>query len=316
MRKQTILVLVSVALLVAALPVMAQESSDSTEPAHLVLTVDNGADARINRMDWDVNAFAFVFPGTAARGSDYIDLSGRTTVQILCADLALIEQRGSEVPPCDPYPTDVRFFYYNDPSWFTEGANTVVTYPDDLAAVPAEVANPGAYNLNELVGSELEAVRTDAETITGLGLPAEAQAFALASLYRGKEMYFQALAELSAIAGLECSARRPSVTPPEGDTRTLVQSPVLYIRIGELYELLAQREDALRNFRCAGELAQTIGDPATTALAFARWANLEPDAEDAIQYYQIAIDNYAQLQAMDSANAMLEICGSRNCAMP
>ncbi len=319
MRKQTSLIFLLVALLVAALPLMAQgtqQGGESTEPAHLVLTVDSGGDARINRVDWDVNAFALVFPGTGVRSSDYIDLSGRTTIKVLCTNLALLDQRGSEVPACDPYSSKSAFFYYDDPRWSTEGVATVVTYPADLAAIPAEVRNPAGYNFNELTSGELDAVRADVSTITSLGVPAEAQAFALSSLYRGQGMIFQALAELVAIPGLECIERRPSVTPPSSDTRTMVQSPVLYIRIGELYELLGQPEDALRNYRCAGELAQVIGDPATIALAFARWANIEPDGAQAIQYYQRAIDNYAQLKAADSASAMLEICGSRNCTMP
>jgi hypothetical protein len=318
MRKLAILTSVLVlAALVAQSSVIAQDSGgDSMEPAHLVLTVASGGEARINRMDWDVNAFAPIFPGTGVRGSDYIDLSGRTTLQILCADLSLIDQRGSEVPSCDPYPAQSRFLYLDDPAWTVESAPTIVTFPADLASVPAEIVNPNGYNFNELVGGELDAVRADVAAITELGLPAEAQAFALASLYRGNDMLFQSLAESNAISGLECIERRPSVTPPSDDTRTLVQSPVLYIRIGELYQLLGQQEDALRNYRCAGELAQTIGDPANVALAFARWANIEPDGAQAIQYYQRAIDNYARLGAVDNANAMLEICGLRNCTMP
>lgn len=287
----------------------------STEPAHLVLTVTSGGEARVNRMDWSVSEFAPVLPGTDARASDYIDISGRATLQILCADLSLIEQLGSEVPRCDPYPADPAFFYTDDPSWTLPGVSSMVTFPASMATVPAEVTNPGNFNLNELVGSELDAVVAQRDTIQGLGLAADAQAFALASLYRSKGMIFQALAELVTLDGLECVARRPSVTPPSGDAYTLVQSPVLYLRIGELYEMLGQQDDALRNYRCAADLSQTIGDTADAALAFARWANIEPDAAAAIQYYQNAIDNYAALGAAD-ADIMLEICGSRNCTRP
>ncbi|MBN1966896.1 MAG: hypothetical protein JW910_19745, partial [Anaerolineae bacterium] len=56
-------------------------------PTHLVLSVDNGSDARINRMDWDVNGWSPLLPATAVRPNDYIDLAGRTTVIVLCTDL-------------------------------------------------------------------------------------------------------------------------------------------------------------------------------------------------------------------------------------
>lgn len=322
MRKLVSLLVVMVLSLAAFSGVVAQDSQDavpvagSAEPAHLIVTVASGGEARVNRMDWDVNAFAPVYPGTGVRASDYIDISGRTTLQILCADLSLLEQRGSEVPRCDPYPADPAFFYASDPAWtMPDGVRTVVTYPANLATIPAEVVNPGGYNLNELVGGQLDVVIAQRDAIQSLGMSANAQAYALGSLYRGEGMIFQALAELVAMEGLECIARRPSVTPPSGDTYTLVQSPVVYLRIGELYELLGQREDALRNYRCAADLAQTVGDTAGTALAFARWGNLEPDPAAAIQYYQESINNYAALGAAD-AEIMLEICGSRNCAMP
>ena len=40
------------------------------------------------------------------------------------------------------------------------------------------------------------------------------------------------------------------------------------------------------------------------------------DPVTATDLYQSAINQYATLGAMDDANALLELCGSRNCALP
>jgi tetratricopeptide (TPR) repeat protein len=308
--------LVFAALTEGARPPASAQDVGALEPAHLVVVVEGGGDARINRVDWDVNAFAPVFPGTAVRGSDYIDLSGRTTLQIVCADLTLLDQRGSEVPRCNPYPEQAVFFYVDDPAWSMSGGatTTVVTLPADLAAIPPEVVNPSAYNLNELTGGELDAALGSVSAILALNLPAEAQAFALSQFYRGQGVYFEALGALTALPDLGCSARRPAVEPPQGDARPLAQSPVTYLRIGELYEILGQQEDALRNYQCAVTLAEALGDTADAALGYARWGNIEPDPAQAVAHYQTSINLYTLLGAQDNANAMLEICGSRSCA--
>ncbi|MBN1680695.1 MAG: tetratricopeptide repeat protein [Anaerolineae bacterium] len=299
----------------ASRQVIAQDGGP--ELAHLVLDVINDGDARINRMDWDVNAFAPLFPATSVRESDYIDISGRTTLTILCADLTLIEQRGSEVPRCQPYPAVAAFYYVDDPSWSGPDAPvTVVVSSPDAAGIPPEVRNPSAYSLDPLTDDEMAQVAGAVGTITGLGVSPEAQAFALSSYYRGQGMIFDSLAALLVLPDLGCSERRPFVDPPAGIERPLVQSPALYVRLGEIFQVLGQNEDALRYYRCATELAETVGDPANTALAYARQANLMEDSEQATQFYQVAIDNYMSLGALASANTMLEICGSRNCTLP
>jgi tetratricopeptide (TPR) repeat protein len=316
MRKKMFFISLIVIMALGVLPnAAAQDTGTSPEPAHLVLSV-TGSGARINRMDWDLNAFAPVFPGASVRASDYIDLSGRTTVMVLCTDLTLLDQRGSEVPRCNTYPNLTAFYYVDDPAWSApDKAITVVTLPADLANIPAEVNKPNSYNQDELVGGELELVLSGVNTINGLDLSAEAKAFALSSFYRSQDVYFEALGALTALPDLGCTARRPTVSPPEGEDRPLVQSPVTYLRVGELYEMLGQIDDALRNYSCAADLAQAVSDPADTALAYARWANVTNDPVEAIQFYQIAIDNYAGLGAAEQANTLLEICGSRNCTL-
>lgn len=287
---------------------------ESSEPVHLVVNIEPGGVVRINRMDWDVNAFAPVFAGASVRSSDYVDLSGRTTVLILCTDLALIEQRGSEVPRCDAYPRTTAFFYADDPAWLPpDSPAAVVVQPG--TQVPTGI-DAGAFNLDELSGSDLDAVTAQVDTILGLNLSAEPIAFALASFYRGQGMTFDALSVLNALPDLECSAQRPTVEPPQDGDQSLVKSPALYLRIGELYQMLGDPQAALRHYQCAARLAQALDDPADLALASARQANAVPSSGDAVALYQQAINQYATLGATSNATALLEICGLRNCAMP
>jgi len=321
MRKITSLslpILIVIATLVAApgaiLPATAQ-GRDTPEPAHLVLSVDNGTEARINRMDWDVNAWAPLFPGTSVRASDYLDLAGRTTLVILCTDLSVINQLGSEAPRCNPYPGTPAFYYTDDPTWTMRGrAGAVAMLPG--GTIPPEVRDPGSYTVTELGGADLDALNAQVSAILGLGIPPEAQAFALSNLYRSRGVLFEALGVMTAMPDLGCSERRPAVEPPPADARPLLQSPVVYLRMGELYEMLGQNEDALRNYRCAGDLAQVTGDPADLALAYARQANLADDPGQAIQFYQQAINNYALLGAKNSVDALVNLCGARNCTAP
>ncbi|MBN1200571.1 MAG: tetratricopeptide repeat protein [Anaerolineae bacterium] len=297
-------------------PRNATAQDDTPVPAHLVLSVDNGSDARLNRMDWDVNAWAPLFPAASVRSSDYIDLLGRTTVLILCTDLTLIDQRGSEVPRCEPYPEKTFFVYADNPTWTgPEGAVTIVVTDPNPATFPAEIRNPGAYNLDELIGDELAAIMERTDVILGLDIAPEAQAFALSSFYRSQGMIFDAIGALTALPDLGCTDRRPFVEPPGEGERPLVQSPAVYLRLGEMFQIIGQNEDALRNYRCAAELAQSVGDTADTALAFARQGNIAEDPAEAIQFYQVSIDSYASLGAYDVANAIMEICGSRNCTL-
>jgi hypothetical protein len=321
MRKMTAFVppiLIVIAMLAAApgaIPPAAAQGGDTPEPAHLVLSVDNGTEARINRMDWDVNAWAPLFPGASVRASDYLDLAGRTTLSILCADLTVIDQLGSEAPRCNPYPGTPAFYYADDPTWtMRDSTETVVTLPD--GTIPPEVRNPGSYSVSVLGGADLDALNAQVSAIMGLGVPPEAQAFALSSLYRDQGVLFEALGVMTAISDLGCSERRPAVEPPPADARPLLQSPVVYLRVGELYEMLGQNEDAMRNYRCAGDLAQATDDPADLALAYARQANLVGDPTQAIQFYQQAVDSYAQLGAKNDVDGLMNLCGARNCTAP
>lgn len=321
MRKMTVtgLILIVIVALGASPLVTAQDytpGGGSPVPAHLVLSVGSGGEARINRMDWDVNAFAPVFPGSGVRASDYIDLSGRSTVVVLCTDLAVLEQRGSEVPRCNPYPDNPAFYYFDDPVWTPpDGPLTVATLPADMASTPPEI-DTSVYNRTELSGGDVDAVINQMNTITGLNIPNDSKVFALASLYTGKNLYFEALSAFTALPDLGCSARRPTVDPPTGEEILLVHTPVVYLRIGELYQILGLTDDALRYYRCALDLSQAVNDPASAGLAYARQANAINDPVQATQLYQAAIDNYAVLGAQDNLTDLLEICGSRNCTLP
>jgi len=321
MRKLTLIGLILLAV-IAALPAGAglrdagAQGRDRT-PVNLVLSVDNGVEARLNRMDWDVNAWAPVVPGTGVRASDYIDLLGRTTLTILCTDLKPLEQRGSEVPRCDAYPSTPLFFYADDPAWTGDDGPTSVRVTDaDPDSFPPEIRDPDALDLSVLDGDDRARVAEQTQAITGLDLSPEGTAFALASYYRGQGMLLDAIGALTALPDLGCTERRPAVEPPPANRRPLVQSPVLYLRLGELYEMIGQVEDAGRSYLCAADLAEALDDPANAGLAYARQANIAEDTAQAIDLYQRAIDNYALLGAMDAAQFMLDTCGLRNCAMP
>lgn len=315
MRTRFIL-LALIAILIGA-PGSAAGQGGALEPAHLVISVNNGTDALLNRMEWDVNAWAPLFPATAVRTGDYIELSGRTTVIVMCTDLSLLEQRSSEVPNCDPYPQSTSFFYLDDPTWVpTENIERVVVGSADTSALPEEIENPGGFNLEALEGDALARVSERTSTILGLDIPAEAQAFALASYYRSEGMLFDAIGVLSA-ADLGCTERSRTVDPAgAAEQRTVAQSPVVYLRLGEMYQMLGQRDDAERYYRCSAELGNALQDPSNVALANARLANIAQDTAQAIEFYQTAINNYMLLDATTNANAMLEICGLRNCALP
>lgn len=321
MRKLTpslcLLVLIMIAL--AALgPAAAQGNDprgDVAEPTHLVLALAEDGQARINRMDWDVNAFAPVSVGLSVRSSDYLELAGRTTLLILCTDLTVLDQRGSEVPRCDTYARTTAFYYADDPAWSMDGQTpTIVSLPPDLARIP-EGVNPAAYPTQPLSGGALEALLAQAGTIAALPIAPEAQIFALASLYRGQGLIFEALSALLTLPDLQCSARRPTVDV-RAAANPFAASPVTYLRLGELYDILNLPEDALRSYRCAADLAVALGDKATAALAFARQANREPDPVRATALYQEAINAFAELGGQSQATTMLEICGLRNCTMP
>jgi hypothetical protein len=319
MRKQTLIIpLMLLALVLIASPAAAQprqQSGTGSEPAHLVLTLDNGADARLNRVDWDVNAWSPLLPGAGIRSSDYIDLAGRTTVRVLCTDLTLLDQRGSEVPRCNPYPSVTAFYFADDPAWtMRDQSPTVFTLPAGVGTLPPGF-DPGAYGASELSGGSLDTVLAGIQAIQALGVPDDAQALALASLYRSNDLPLDALGVLLALPDLGCT-QRPTVQPPDGEDRPMVQSPVMYLRVGELYEMLGQLDDAARNYQCAATLADGFNDPADSALAYARWANVAPDPAQAVQFYQFSINNYAAIGAVDLVNTVLEICGSRNCTAP
>ena len=318
LKHSSIAILLAVALIAAlpgTIPAGAQGGGAST-PVHLVATVSNDGDARINRMDWDVNAFALVFPGTGVRSNDYIDLTGRTTLSIICTDLTLIEQRGSESPRCGAYPSMTAFFYTDDPAWVAPDASPVIhVLSGGAEGIPAEITDPGQYQVSALDEASRERVSTNTSTILGLNVPAEVQAYALSQYYRGEGMWFDAIGALTALPDLGCTARRAFVEVPADGSRTLESSPVVYIRLGEMFQVIGQTEDAARYYQCAAEAGEAYGDPASVALANARWANVAPALDAAIERYQIAIDNYAALGAADSANVMMELCGMRNCTL-
>jgi tetratricopeptide (TPR) repeat protein len=208
------------------------------------------------------------------------------------------------------------FFYLDDPTWVpTENPDRVVVGSTDTSAIPQEIDNPGGFNLEALEGDALARVSERTDTILSLDISAEAQAFALSSYYRSEDMLFDAIGVLSA-TDLGCTERSRTVELSGNTERTFAESPVVYLRLGEMYQMLGQRDDAERYYRCSADLATNLQDPANAALANARLANIAQDAAQATEFYQNAINNYMALDATTNANAMLEICGLRNCTLP
>ncbi len=304
----SLLILVLLAVVLTGAPVTAQKASDAV---HLVLSVESDGGVNINRFNWDVQALSPVYPGTSVGTSDFLDLSGRSRVIVLCTDLQIVEQLNSEVPRCNPYPNVTAFFSADDPTWIPDSGPVMVFDP---AALP-EGIDASAAELETLSNAAQTETTTLTQTIQGLGLSEEAEAFAVASVYRTEGLYLDAIATLLDLPDIECQRPR-GVTAPTGTDRPLVKSPVLYLRLGELYQMIGQDEDAGRYYECAAVLAEALQDPANLGLAFARWANISEDPGQAIQFYQNAINNFALLGAADYADAMLEVCGSRNCTMP
>ncbi len=311
--KPLILLMTLVLITAGALPVSAiggTAQGSSPTPAHLVLSIDDGTDAQLNRMDWDVNAWSPVFPGTALRSGDYIELSASTAAVVLCTDLTLLTQRGSEAAQCDPYPYDTFFVFLDDPAWSPDNeASQILVQSTDF---PPEVTNPSALPLVQLSDSQRSTIEGQISQINGLGLPDDAAAFAAASLYRGQGLILDAIQTLTTLPDIECTDRRTTVSDPPTDARPLVKSPLLYLRLGELFQIVGQNEDAQRYYLCASDLAERLNDPADAALAYARQANIA-DPANAVGLYQLSIDRYTALGAAEDASAMLELCGSRSC---
>jgi tetratricopeptide (TPR) repeat protein len=308
--------LILVIITVVAVGGSATAQGNSPEPAYLVLSVDEGADAVVSRNGWDVAAWSPLMPGASLRLGEYVQLSGRTTIVVLCSDLTVLEQRSSEAPRCNRYPEFDAFVYLDDPTWIPDTTPAPVNVISTDPATFPEVVSAQNLNLVPLSGDKAAEVEQRVSAILDLDVPDEAKVFALGSYYRAEGMLIDALGALTAMPSLECTAQRPTVELPAADERTLTQSPVLYLRLGELYQMIGQIEDAARNYDCAITLAEGLSDPADAGLAYARRATLSTDPAEALQFYQQAINYYVTLGAVDSANEVLEICGSRNCTLP
>jgi hypothetical protein len=313
MRTLISITLVLIAALAAALGAAAQYD-DEPAPAHLVLSVEGDIEnAVFNRLEWGVTDFAPLLPATSLRSNDYFELPPDTTIVILCADLTLSEQRSAGVPDCPERPVDPAFFYPGDPAWLPDEGPATVTIADTSPA-PDDINAPGQYDLVPLEGDKQALITERVAVIDALPVADDVKAFALSSLYREAGVTFDAVNVLLGLEGLGCQRAGQPVQPPSGTERPLVKSPVLYLRLGELYQMLDQLEIAARYYGCAQGLAEALNDPANIALAAARRANTA-DIADAIPFYQMAIDNYALIGATDYTETMASFCG-RDCTLP
>lgn len=307
------LVLILAVTAVTLVPAGSMSAQDAErEAVHLVLAVNSSGAVSFNRIEWGVTAFAPLFPGTGVRANDFMDVSADTTITILCADLALVRQRGSGVPDCSTYLQDPVFRYVDDPEWLPADVGVVTV--TESSPQPDEIFATGEFQVAAAGDSLLAAVTEQVSAIAALDVPDDAKAFALATYYREQGMTFDAVNALLALPEVGCQREGQTVAPPRADERPLAKLPVTYLRLGELYQELGNDDIAARYYGCAATLAETLEDPANLALASARWANIV-DIATATPLYQVAIDSYAQLGARGYAETMAEFCG-RDCRLP
>lgn len=141
--------------------------------------------------------------------------------------------------------------------WQAETDNTEFKYPGDPVLQPGvdylliveanngkssrEEDQPG-LRFNLLGGEEADRVRANVNRIQSLGLSGQAEAFALAQLYAGYELYAEAVDLLQESAGLNPQAAN------------------VYLALGKLYQQLGLLKEADTAYREAVRIADSVGD--------------------------------------------------------
>lgn len=303
----------AVSLVTWASGVTAQPSRQSgdEEITHLLL-VTSGT-VNVNREGWDdYNTFSTAYPGTPVRARDYLQVTGNSQAIILCADLTLVEQYADGIVQCDSNPNPSAYIYSNAVIW------DEVPQPTPAATALSTIP-PGANGVSSpaSLSSEDEAIlNSGLSALAGLGLDEELLTYATANFYARFGLYYDAINTILATSTRQC-VERPFVDADTSDgVISIFESPTAYIRMGEWYQLIDGVETSEQFLNCAFELAGTLGDTASQALAAARLGDFSSDPTQKIGWYQQAINLYSPLTATSSVQALLEACGSANCSMP
>ncbi|MBI5931860.1 MAG: hypothetical protein HY862_21300 [Chloroflexi bacterium] len=312
MRFKIFMVVLAVSLLTLTGVVSAQprQQSNEQEVTHLLLAVSGTVN--INREGWDdYNTFSPAFPGTPVRARDYLQVAGNSQAIILCADLTVVEQYADGIVQCDSNPNPTAFVYLNEAVW--KDAPQPAPAATSLSTIPENANGVSTTTLS----SQDEAILNAAlSALSSLGLDEESLAYATANLYAQFGLYYDAINTILATSTRQC-VERPFVDADTSDgVISVFESPMTYIRLGEWYHMIDGADASDQFLHCGFELAGTLADIASQALAAARLADFSTDATDKINWYQQAINLYAPLTDSGSLQSLIEACGSSNCTLP
>ena len=286
--------------------VTAQTDSEEAEVAHLLIQVEGTV--TVSRDGWDINADSLAPAGSNLREGDYLVFSGSGSAVILCADLSLFEQYADGVVDCISDPQMPAFYYADGIEWIPTSDTPVVMVKGDTV-IPS---NAPSMQTEPLSSEDSQGLSTLQQEVVALGLDPDIQSYVMANLYARYGLYYDAINEILQHESVQCIDR--AVVRPTGEN-LIFESPVTYIRLGEWHHFIGQADASQRFFACAFQLSEELGDPGDAALAAARSGDVTTN-NDEVSYYQQAIDRYALLDANDSIETLLGICGSRSCTDP
>lgn len=285
--------------------VAAQNNSNSPEVAHVVLEVEGTVG--VSRDGWNVLSQTAVVPGMALRASDYLIFSGASQVKVLCADLSIQEVFSDGVVKCTSNPSHPAFYYVDMLDWLPD-TNTVTTTAETV--LPDEVSE--AIELETLSSADTATLNSQRATIEALNLDDDIEAYVLASLYARYGLYYDAITTVSAHEDLQC--KDVALVRSLGAS-AMLESPTVYLRLGEWYYFVDDLANSEQMLTCSQQLATSNNDIGHVALASARLGDITTDGNP-FTFYQQAIDSFAQLQANNAVDNLLQTCGSRNCSDP
>ena len=286
--------------------VTAQSDSGEDEVAHLLLQVEGTV--TVSRDGWDILADSLAVSGSNLREGDYLVFSASSRAVILCADLSLAEQFADGVANCISDPQIPAFYYADAIEWMPEtDTQTIIVKAD--TSIPASAP---AMQTESLSAEDSQTLASLEQSIASLGLELEVQSYVTATLYARYHLYYDAINELLQNETVQCIER--AVVRPTGSSM-IFESPVTYIRLGEWHQFIGDVEASQRFFACGFQLAEELGDTGNAALAAARSGDVTT-SDDQVNYYQQAIDRFASLDAIESIEVLLGICGSRSCTDP
>ena len=299
---------------VVSVPVFAEPTrqDDIKMPVHIIIGVDGEwSDMAFNRSAWeDYSATNPLSPGMALQDRDFVEISGSTTLRILCADLSASEMLANSAPECGATDTPA-FINMDTPLWAFANVDVLIT--SDAIVMPDDLADSDLIPIMADDATRAQITQTLA-SIGELGLEAGTQAYVEAYALASQGIYLDAVNTLLAVEDLQCTDRRNFVEVTDGNS--IYENPSVYLRMGEWYAILGNLNVSARYLQCAGELAEANADLLNVGLAYSRLAVVTEDAEARTASYQAAIDTFNALSADTAVADLLDACGSANCTAP